>query len=446
MNRKFFFDKKVIIMGLGKFGGGLDAAIFASNAGAKVTVTDIAPKDKLQESLDKLKDFGNISYTLGEHIEDDFVNADVVIVNPAVPPNNKFVTLAEQNGALITSQIEIFFQLCAGQIVGITGANGKSTTTSLTHHILSAGKNKAWLGGNIGNQPMLSIVEQIKPEDIVVLEISSFQCEQLERNRIAPDISLITNITPNHLDRHGTFEEYCRAKKVIFAYQQWPCISIFNAEDEKTSSWYEKYQKQEGRHCYEYSADDVSDELKEQFKLVGRMNLSNLAGALCIAKQCGISDEQIAEAVSTFKALPDRLELVANINGVKWYNDSISTTPTSTVAALEAFDEPAIIIAGGYDKQLPFDEMGKTIADKAKAAILIGTTADKIAQCINDAGSCKIVRAETMAQAVTECAKLATAGDVILMSPACASYDMFDNYKQRGQSFKDSVQQLTNIT
>lgn len=442
MDSGYFRGKQVLVMGLGKFGGGLDAAQFAYNAGANVTITDLADKDKLSKSLEKLSDYPQIRYRLGEHKAEDFAGADVVIVNPAVPPNNKYVRIAQDAGTLVTSQIELFFQLCKAPVVGITGANGKSTTTSLTHHILSAGSRKVWLGGNIGNQPMLSIVEQIEPDDIIVLEISSFQCEQLARIKAAPYVSIITNLTPNHLDRHGTFEEYCRAKQYLFEYQPRPCVSIFNGLDDVSMQWYEKYCGQEKRKCFKYSPDDVEDNLKAKFKLAGKMNLENLAAALCAARQFDINDEKIAEAVSTFKALPDRLELVAEIDGVRWYNDSISTTPTSTIAALKAFDEPKVIIAGGYDKNLPFDEMGQVVADTAKAAVLIGVTAGKIEQCIEAAGGCRIIYADSMQQAVTECAAIAEAGDVVLMSPACASYDMFENYKQRAQVFEDCVTRL----
>ena len=428
-------------MGLGKFGGGLDCAVFACDAGAKVLVTDLADESKLAATLDKLSEYDSIKYRLGEHVESDFTDADMVIVNPAVPPENKFVKIAKDAGAIITSQIEIFFQMCPSPIVGITGANGKSTTTSITHHLLNAGPRNVWLGGNIGNKPLLSILDEISDEDIVVLEISSFQCEQLERIGKAPYISVITNLTENHLDRHGTFKAYCDAKEVLFTNQEKPCVSIFNGEDEITSRWFDKYCKEDGRECFKYASDDVGADLKKRFKLAGRMNLSNLAGALCVAGCFDISNDAIAAAVESFEPLADRLELVAEVGGVRWYNDSISTTPVSTIAALEAFEEPKIIIAGGYDKGLPFDELGKVIAANAKAAVLIGAVAEKIAECI-EAGRCQIVKAASMEDAVKMCCEMADAGDVVLMSPACASYDMFDNYKQRGQVFKDSVQRM----
>ena len=451
MDRSFFRDKRVLIMGLGKFGGGLDCAIFAHNCGAKVTVTDLASAESLADTLEDLRQLEDIEYHLGGHIESDFQDSDIIIVNPAVPPENSYLEIARRADTLITSQVEIFFHLSKAAIIGITGANGKSTTTALTAHLLEAGlpesgRRKVHLAGNIGNRPLLAILDEISSDDLVVLEISSFQAEQLARIEAAPYISVITNLTPNHLDRHGTFEAYCAAKENLFKYQplnpDCPAVSIFNGEDAITSKWFDDYSKQTGRKCIVFSADDVTDDIAEVFTLAGRMNRSNLAAAMAVAGQFNISGETMRLAASTFKGLADRLELVAEVNGIKWYNDSISTTPDSSIAALEAFDEPAIIIAGGYDKKLPFDDLGRKIAERAKAAILIGETADKIAQCINDDSSVTVRTAGSMAEAVRLASEIAAPGDVVLMSPACASYDMFDNYRHRGKVFIDLVKLL----
>jgi len=448
-----FDGKSVLVMGLGKFGGGVDSALFAAKAGAKVIVTDMADEDSLKDALEKLAPY-DITYHLGNHVGDDFDDSsdtDIVIVNPAVRPDNKFVRLAENAGKMVTSQIELFFELCPAKIVGITGANGKSTTTAITAHILEGAvrpARKVWLSGNIGNRPLLEIVEQISSEDIVVLEISSFQAEQLARSKKAPHISVITNLTPNHLDRHGTFEEYCKAKETIFEFQKTdgdePTVSIFNAEDAVTGEWYKKYSVESGRISHAYKAADVPCKLAGVFRLAGDMNLSNLAGALAVADHFEIDNDALLAAVSTFKSLPNRLELVDEVDGVKWYDDSIATTPDSAIAALKAFSEPKIIIAGGYDKRLGFDELGKVIGEKAKGAILIGQTADAIAAAIGNAGKTD-VHVEivgSMEEAVARASLLCEAGDVVLMSPACASYDMFDNYKQRGEVFADAVRKL----
>jgi UDP-N-acetylmuramoylalanine--D-glutamate ligase len=494
-----FKDKQVLIMGLGRFGGGVDAAKFTHSAGAKVAITDLLPAEELSDSISQLKELDEIRYHLGSHDRSDFEKADVVIVNPAVPQDNEFVKLARTCGKFVTSQIEIFFQLCSATIVGITGANGKSTTAALTAHLLRAARQitnyqlpitnhqlpitnyqHVWLSGNIGNEPLLTILDQIDANDLVVLELSSFQIEQLAQIKKAPKVALLTNLTPNHLDRYGTFENYCAAKENIFKFQRLdkkePAVSIFNADDKVSRRWFDKYSKQAGRLCISFSADDISEALRERFTLPGRANLSNLAAALSIARYFGVTDEAIKTCLPEFRALPHRLELVAEINGVKWYNDSKATTPESAITALEAFDQPIIIIAGGYDKNIPFDEFGKKIAEKAKIAILLGQTTTKIADAIKLSLRAKrsnlksrltshdsraanvpftnnqspitssrttIIHAvNSLAQSVQFAKSLAVTGDVVLLSPACASYDMFDNFEHRGREFCKLVMKI----
>ncbi len=443
MDRTFFNDKNVVVMGLGRFGGGVDSALFVAKAGANVLVTDLATDVELADSVDALKGLP-VQYRLGEHREDDFSGADILIVNPAVPPNNRYIQIAQQAGALITSQMEIFFQLCPAPIVGITGANGKSTTTSLAAHLLQVGSRKVWLGGNIGHQPLLDIVDDIDKDDIVVLEISNFQLEQLARIQAAPHIALITNLTANHIDRHGTFEEYCRVKEGIFKYQKPGDISIFNAEDSITRAWYQKYLYKAGRNCLAFSADDVPNKYTGLYRLPGRANRSNLAAALAIVSCFDSAPSAIADAVATFKGLPNRCQLVAEANGVRWYDDSKATTPVSTMAALNGIDDPKVLIAGGYDKKISFVELGKCIAERAKAVVLIGQTAEKIAASIQSIENtkCVIKYADSMQQAVQIANELAVGGDVVLMSPACASYDMFKNYIQRSEAYISAVGML----
>jgi UDP-N-acetylmuramoylalanine--D-glutamate ligase len=454
MDFAFFKNKRVVVMGLGRFGGGLDSARFAVSAGAHVLVTDMASEADLSDSVEALRDLA-IEFRLGEHREEDFRHADILIVNPAVRPDNKFIAVARQAAVLITSQMELFFKLCPATIVGVTGANGKSTTTSLTHHLLQAAAGqkgipykKVWLGGNIGHQPLLEIVNQIDKKDIVVLEISNLQLEQLERIQAAPYVSLITNLTANHLDRHGTFEEYCRVKENIFRYQTLnpsrPAISVFNSEDPITRRWFDQYNQQSGRKCLLFSPDDVPSPLLVSFKLPGRANRANLAGAWTIASCFGLKPEQAADALGEFTGLESRCRLVGEVNGVRWYDDSKATTPVSTMAALNGIDEPKILIAGGYDKKIAFDELGVCIAKRAKAVVLIGQTAKSIAAAIEAAGrgECVIQYADSMELAVQAANKLASRGDVVLMSPACASYDMFKNYVQRADVFAAAVSAL----
>jgi len=450
--------KTVLVMGLGRFGGGVDVARFASGVGARVVVTDAATEEQLAHSVRQLDGLAGIELKLGRHDAEDFARADMVVVNPAVRPDHPLLGVARERGRAITSQIELFFDLCPARVVGITGANGKSTTASLTAHLLEHGLDRSgaaeranvWLGGNIGHRPLLGTLAEMTAEDVVVLELSSFQLEQLAGVGKAPGIALLTNLTPNHLDRHGTFEAYCAAKENIFRLQrcggQQPAVSIFNAEDPIACAWFEKYRSESGRMCVTYSADDVGPSLRERFALPGRANLSNLAGAIAIARQFEICDEAIAKALPEFRALPHRLELVATVDGVRWYNDSIATTPESVAVALEAFDEPKVVIAGGYDKGVAFDELGVRIARHAKAVVLMGQTAGRIAQAIEANGEAArevpVSFAASLGEAVQLARRQAVRGDVVLLSPACASYDMFDNFQQRGQRFVDLVRQL----
>lgn len=473
--------KKVLVMGLGRFGGGVDVVQYAARSGACVVVTDKATPEKLQDSLEQVSGLPGVEFHLGRHEAADFATADLVIANPAVPPNSEFLEIARRHHRTITSQVGLFFQSCPAPIIGITGANGKSTTTTLTAHLLDRAQapasqrsyEKVWLSGNIGDRPLLTILDQIRPRDLVVLEISSFQVEQLMAVGKGPNVALLTNLTPNHLDRYGTFEAYCAAKEGLFQFQplnaRTPAVSIFNAEDRIAASWFEKYRGQPGRKCLTFNADDVSEEMRFAYALPGRANRSNLAAAMAIARCFGVSDESIQSCLPDFKALPHRLELVAEASGIRWYNDSKATTPEGTMVALSAFECPKILIAGGYDKHTPFDELGRRIVSDTKATILIGQTADMIAAAIRAAGKKRghspfspegclpgqskgekvecplfpdVHRAGSLAEAVELAHRLAVPGDVVLLSPACASYDMFENYQQRGRMFGELARQI----
>ncbi|MCD4831011.1 MAG: UDP-N-acetylmuramoyl-L-alanine--D-glutamate ligase [Anaerohalosphaeraceae bacterium] len=431
--------KTVLVMGLGKFGGGADSAAFAAKDAKKVIVTDKAPAEKFALAIKSLQTAKNIEFHFGGHTEKDFFDCDVVIVNPAVPSENKFLKIARQNGKIITSQVELFFQLCPAKIIGVTGSNGKSTTTALTAHLLKNTKDqnrRVFLGGNIGKRPLLEILEQIKPDDIVVLELSSFQLEQLAETQKSPHISCITNIAPNHLDRHKTMARYVQAKENIFRFQESGNFAIFNASDKQCVKWFEKYNPRQ--QCLMFDAAKLDNSLADKFKLPGTANRQNLAAAIAICKCLGINNDTLTEAIATFEPLPHRLELVSEKDGVKWYNDSISTTPESTIVALEAFAQPKILIAGGYDKGLSFAQLAKVIAGKAKVVILLGQTANKIADAIEKVhlkNKPKVFIAGSLENAVGIARENSAGGDIVLLSPACASYDMFENFEQRGNDF-----------
>ncbi len=448
-------DKQVLVMGLGRFGGGVDVAAFAASRGARVTVTDLARVETLEDSLERLKPFGDIRFRLGYHDPDDFRNAHMIVVNPAVPREHECLQLARRQGVHVTTQINLFLDLCLASVIGITGANGKSTTAALTAHLLAAGikaniipQRKVWLGGNIGNRPLLSSVAEMQSSDLVVLELSSFQTDELDQIKRAPQVSLLTNLTPNHLDRHGTFSDYCAAKAKLFQYQplnrEDPAVSLFCADDRIGQEWYENYRQEPGRHCLLYSADDVAAAPRSCFQLPGRANLSNLAAAMAIARIVGVTEEAMQESLVDFQPLRHRLEWVGEKDQVQWYNDSIATTPESTIVALEAFDQPKIIIAGGRDKAVSFAALGPAIACQAYAVILIGQSAAKIARAIEACSERKtqIEQAGSLSQAVLRAKQLARPGDVVLLSPACASYDMFANFQQRGDEFCRLVNEL----
>jgi UDP-N-acetylmuramoylalanine--D-glutamate ligase len=454
--KNIYAGKTVLVFGLGRFGGGLDSTRFAFNCGANVIVTDSLTEEKLAGALKELADCRGITYRLGSHDKSDFEKADIVIVNPAVPPSHEMLAYARSLGKTITSQMQIFFSMCPARIVGITGANGKSTTTALTAHLLRSGigqrgfpYRKVWLGGNIGNHPLLGVLDEIDASDLVVLEISSFQLEQLAESASAPHASLLTNVAPNHLDRHGTYENYAAAKENIFRFQKCsekaPILSVFNAKDEVGLALYEKYRAQKGRICELFREEDITPGMRELFPLPGWANRQNLAGALHIARFFGVTDESVLKTLADFKGLPHRIELVRKVGGVGWYNDSIATTPESVMVALDAFDCPRIVIAGGYDKKLPFDELGRRMARQAKAVVLIGVCAEKIKKAVLDAGGAPTMlhmAGDSMQEAVEISASLASPGDVVLMSPACASYDMFTNFEHRAQVFRDLVNAL----
>ena len=426
-------NKKVLIMGLGRFGGGVGAARFAAEHGAVVTVTDVNSADKLQESMAKLSDL-EISYHLGSHIVSDFTESDLIIVNPAVPPENEFLAIARDAGAVLTTEMNLFWQYCPTEIVGVTGSNGKSTTTAMTYHILSncLPGRKVWLGGNIGKGSLLAKIDQIKEDDVVVLELSSFQLEDLAKLELSPHIAIVTNIAPNHLDRHGTMENYIAAKQNILKFQTEDNFAIICGEDRQLDSWMNIGQGQKQR--YEHA--------NVELMVPGRHNQTNAAAAIAAADKFGISEESAMTALADFCGLEHRLEYVTEINGVKYYNDSISTTPESTIVAIEAFKGPKILILGGYDKKLPFKEMAQKISGNVKAAVLIGQTADIIAGDIeqakkeNDNLLPLIVKCNSLENALSRVKDIASCGDVVLLSPACASYGMFENFQQRGNIFK----------
>ena len=437
-------------MGLGSFGGGAGVAHFLIEAGAAVTITDQRPAAELREGLGLLEDL-EYKMHLGGHPEDDFTaeQTDLIVVNPAVKKDSPYLDLARQHHVPLTSEMNIFFQLCPALKVGVTGSNGKSTTTAMIAGILAAGDGgraqkkyrRVWLGGNIGRENLLSRVEQIEANDVVVLELSSFQLFDLADIERSPQVAVVTNIGPNHLDWHGDMAAYIQAKQNILRYQKEDDVVVLNRLDEELGRWSGLAR---GKVCW------FPGENKTPFKLqvVGEHNQLNASAAAQVGELFGIEPSRIQAALAEFKGLEHRLELVRELNGVRYFNDSLATTPESVMVAIDSFKEPLVLILGGYDKKISLASLADKLANTphVKAVILIGQVRAKLTLEIQQSKQRAHVEfplclpADSFTEAVTLARRQARSGDVVLLSPACASYDMFKNFRQRGEKFRQLVQ------
>ncbi len=453
-----FAGKRITVMGLGLFSGGVETVKYLVRCGADVTVTDLKDEKTLAPSLEQIRGLP-LRIVLGRHEMGDFTRSDLVVVSPAVPGNSPYLKAATEAFVELTTEMNIFFELCPARIIGITGANGKTTTAHLTAEMLDCSHVPVMLGGNVG-QSLINKLDEITAGHVVVLELSSFQLERLRWIKKSPHVALITNLTPNHLDRHETMEAYRRAKQAILDYQKSGDYVILNLEDPEFEHWKDCSRAQllyysvcrqvpGGAHLrgdiLELVRGSETTPLcrRDDVPLPGMFNISNALGAACAASCCGASPQETAEAIKNFRGVKHRLELVLEHEGVRYYNDSIATNPESTIAALSAFNEvPVTLIAGGYDKQLPFETLGKVIVSSVTNLILVGETSDKIERAVLRAGGGpKIIKCETFESAVGEAISAAGAPGVVLLSPACASYDMFENFQQRGNLFKAIVRE-----
>ena len=462
ISKEFYKGKKVTLMGLGLFGGGVGAAKFLVSQGADVTITDLKSAEELSASL-KLLNGLSVKFRLGEHSEEDFADADMLVVNPAVPDDSRFLQIACNNNVHIDSELNIFFRLVPAPVIGITGSNGKSTTTSLLGEMLKKAGIKTWVGGNIGVS-LLEHLDEIKPDDVIVLEISSFQLELLSRIEMSPHISIVTNIAPNHLDRHKTMENYIDSKKAIIRYQKENDYTILNYDDPTLREW-------EGEckgHVLWFSATKELEHgafLKDneiiinhnsdviscptQTNIKGIHNRQNIMAASYAAIAMHADVGSIKDAIAGFTGLEHRLEYVHTINEVQYYNDSKATTPEAAIAGIKAFDSPTILIAGGYNKNVSLSQFARECTKNTKYVILVGETARNIQELIKNVKGEKDEKAEpevylaaSLDESVRKACKIAESGDVVLLSPACASYGMFTNYEERGKKFKELVQHL----
>ncbi len=452
-----FRNYRATVMGLGRFGGGIGAARFLAEQGAQVTVTDMKSEEELAESMAALDGLG-IRFVLGHHDMEDFTSAHMVVVSPAVPRASEYVMAARKAGARMNSEIGLFFERCPGKIVGITGSNGKSTTVSLLDAILSRSGKRHFTGGNIGVS-LLQKLPDMDHHDIVVLELSSFQLEWLDELGLSPEIACLLNIMPNHIDRHGSFENYRTAKSAIFSYQRTgdKCIIVRDDPEARSLShtargkivWVSAREKVTGVMLEDgvvmNSGWKKAEPLYEAsiLRIPGKHNIINSMAASACALELGIDSETIAEGVASFSGIPHRLEWVAEKNDISFYNDSKATTPEAAAAGIEAFDCPVLPILGGYDKQVAFDGIAERLAGKLPWAALIGQTAPLIASAFQAHGiSCD--RFESLEEAFKACASRATENSAVLLSPGCASYDMFPNYEARGAAFRKLVEDVPN--
>ncbi len=421
--------KRVTVAGLGRFGGQIAAARWLVDQGANVCVTDQATREKLASSIEQLHGLP-IELRLGEHRTEDFTNADLIVTSPAIPPGNSFLNAARNAGVPITTEIRLFIERCPATIVGVTGSKGKSTASALLGKMLET-RFTTWVGGNIG-RPLLNDLPKIDKTHWVVLELSSFMLEYLAEMCWSPHVSVVTTILADHLDWHGSLRAYVEAKKNIVRFQHPDDFAVLNADDKAAAAF-----------AAATAANVVlfSSHSSPRFELIlpGRHNQSNAQAAFSAAQLLGITWEAAQEAIRDFPGLPHRLQLVHEHSGIRFFNDSIATIPEAAVAALESFPPRRVLqIVGGKGKGLPLTAMCNALVERSKAALCIGATGPMIAEMMASAphqGAADVYQCGDLATAVRLAKRIAVAGDVILLSPGCASFDQFQNFEERGETF-----------
>jgi UDP-N-acetylmuramoylalanine--D-glutamate ligase len=444
-------DKRVLVVGLARTG--VATALFCAARGAAVTATESRTEAEIGESVAQLRAAG-VALELGGHQEKTFLQQDLIVPSPGVPADAPLLNAARGKGVTIWSEIELAYRFLQGKMIGITGSNGKTTTTSLVEHILRTADFRTILAGNIGT-PLISCVDGMIETSVTVVELSSFQLEMTEAFR--PDISVFLNLTPDHLDRHHTMDAYASAKARIFRSQTEKDAAVLNADDPATVPfapkrprvhWFSRKTSVAQGACLRgeeivFRSGDGKDEPvmnRGDIPLPGAHNLENVLAAVAATRLAGARPEAIARGVKSFAGVAHRLEFVAEIRGVRYYNDSKATNVDATLKALDAFAGKILVILGGKDKGSDYSVLRQPLRTKAILALLIGAAAEKIEQQIS--GSVAIKHAGTLATAVATAAHTARPGDIVLLAPACASFDQFQNYEQRGRVFKDLVREL----
>ena len=443
-------NKRVLVVGLARTG--VATALFCATRGAHVTATDTRTEKELGDTITALRKAG-VALELGGHRQELILDADLIIPSPGVPADASLLQFARSKGVTIWSEIELAYRFLKGRLIGITGSNGKTTTTSLIEHILRSAGFSTILAGNIGT-PLISCVERFSEKTVAVAELSSFQLELIEKFR--PSISVFLNLTPDHLDRHHTLESYGAAKARIFENQTESDSAVLNADDPGTTPyapakpqlfWFSRKQRvaqgafvKESEILFRREGAEEAILKLSDIPLVGAHNVENVLAATAATRLAGAEPAAIAKGVRSFAGVEHRLEFVAEIGGVRFYNDSKATNVDATLKALDAFAGRILIILGGKDKGSDYTVLQAPLREKAILALLVGAAADKIEKQI--AGSVAIEQAGTLERAVETAAHAARAGDVVLLAPACASFDQFQNYEHRGRVFKELVHQL----
>lgn len=451
-------EKKVAFIGTGV--SHTELILMFRDKGIAVTVCDKRTADKFQETYDRLSAKG-VQFILGENYLDTLTDFDVVFRTPGMYFNDPALTKAREAGVVVTSEMEVFFDLCPCKIYGVTGSDGKSTSTTLIAEILAASGKTVHKGGNIG-RALLPIIERIHEEDCAVVELSSFQLISMRKS---PDTALITNITPNHLDVHGTMEEYIQCKTNLITHQNAFSRAVLNLDNDGTRAlagsvrgqlgWFSRrekpergaYLREDGMLCYTENGTDTPVVHRDDIRIPGMHNVENFLGV--IAALWGDAPvSAFVRVAKEFGGVEHRIEFVRELGGVKWYNDSIATSPTRVLAGLRSFSQRIIVIAGGYDKKIPFEPMAETVCERVKLLILMGATAEKIEKAVTaaknyDPEHIRILHAASMEEAVLTAKREALPGDIVTLSPACASFDLYPNFEARGLHFKRLVKELT---
>ncbi len=444
--------QRATIIGLGR--EGRDLARFLTGAGASLSITDARSQEALADHVSALESL-SARYALGGHPDELLDGTDVIYVSPGVQPEIPFLKEARRRGIRVSSATELFFQLCPVPIVGITGSSGKSTTTAMTGTVLRSAGLDAVVGGNIG-VPMLGMLERISGDSIAVMELSSFQ---LEFMRQSPWIATVTNVTPNHLDRHLSMDAYREAKAQILAHQSAGDWSVLNRDDEQSRLLPTHGQKLEFSQRERVTGAYLAGELlmrdlatgaeqvcqRSDVQLRGDHNVANALTVIATCSAAGVNPEAIRSGIRAFRALPHRLEPVGELGGATYYNDSIATSPERSIAALLSFSEPIVLLAGGRDKHLPMRDWAELIRQRVHHLIVFGEAASLIMQAAREAGvsQAAISSVQTLDDAVAAAAQVSKPGVAVLLSPGCTSYDAFFDFEARGERFRELVRLMS---